>query len=403
VTTLEHAPEVPLYYDPYDYAIDVDPHPVWRRLREEAPVYWNERYEFFALSRFDDVWRAYLDTTTFSSTHGVELDTLDAPIEFPSMIFMDPPQHDAMRKLVSRAFTPRRIADLEGFVRDLVAELLDRHRGEESFDYVTEFAALLPPMVIGALLDVPAGDRDMLRVWFDAMLHRDEGETGPGPAAIEGATSVAVYAGEMITARRRSPGDDFVSDLLRAEVQDADGAPRRLADHEVQSFITLLAGAGVETVARLLSWAVVVLARHPEQRAKLVVDPALVPAGIEELLRFEAPSPVNGRFSLAPSEFQGVTIPAGSKVLMLNGSANRDPREFDRADTFDVEREITRHISFGYGTHFCLGAALARLEARIALEGTLVRFPTWDIDEPELEMVRTSTVRGFSSVPIHLR
>jgi cytochrome P450 len=306
-----------------------------------------------------------------------------------------------MRKLVSRAFTPRRISDLESSIAELCGDYLDPFAGVESFDYVRDFGASVPPMVIGALLGVPLEDRDRIRHWFDAMLHRDEGETAPGPASIEAAMAIAEYAGRMIEERRRSPRDDFLTDLIDAEVQEH-GQARRLETFELQSFITLLAGAGVETVARLLSWAAVVFARFPEQRAKLVENQALVPNAMEELLRFEAPSPVNGRFTLAESSFQGTTIPEGSKVLMLNGSANRDPREFDRPDEFDVERRINRHISFGYGTHFCLGAALARLEARVAIEETLRRFPKWDVDESELEMVRTSTVRGYSSVPIHL-
>jgi len=392
----------PIYYDPYDYVIDANPHPVWQRMREEQPVYYNEKFGFWALSRFDDVWSAYLDTTTFSSSHGVELRTLDAPIENPPLIFMDPPQHDRVRKLVSRAFTPKRVSALEESIAALAGEYLDALVGEASFDYVSDFAALVPPMVIGELLGVPEADRNMVRLWVDEMFHLEDGETEPGPQALAALGNVYGYLQGMVAERRRSPQDDLVSALLDAEVEDADGTLRKLDDAEVLSFVVLLNGAGVETVARLLSWAAVLLARNPDERTRLVRDPALVPNAIEELLRYEAPSPVNGRWVTRPVEFHGITIPAESKILLLNGSANRDHREFDDPDRFDVSRSIKRHITFGYGTHFCLGAALARLEGRIAVAETLARIPTWEIDESEVVMVRTGTVRGYSSVRIHI-
>ena len=390
-----------VYYDPYDYAIDTDPHPIWRRMREEQPVYWNDRFQFYALSRFDDVWQAYHDTTSFSSSHGVMLETLDRPVDIPIMIFMDPPDHDELRKLVSRAFTPRRISDLEASIEKLVGELLDPLVGATSFDFVADFGALVPPIVMGALLGVPESERDMVRRLFDAMLHLEEGATGPGEAALSALAEMWNYFSGIVEVRRRSPGDDLISALVAAEI-DAPGGSRCLNDEEIVSFIGLLAGAGVETVARLLSWAGVVLARFPDQRRRLTDDPSLVPNAIEELLRFEAPSPTNGRWLTRPVTLHGQTIPAESKVLLLNGSANRDPREFDDPDHFDVDRSMRRHLTFGYGAHYCLGAALARLEGRVALAGTLARFPTWEIDESELVMVRTSTVRGYSSVRFHL-
>jgi len=391
-----------IYYDPYDYEIDLDPHPVWKRMRAEQPLYWNERYEFWALSRFDDVWAAYHDTTTFSSAHGVQLETLDAPVEHASMIFMDPPDHDRLRKLVSHAFTPRRIRELEASVTDLVDGYLEQFVGAETFDYVEQFGALVPPMVIGELLGVPAPDRDQLRHWFDDILHHDEHSTGPSERATAAGLATFEYVTAMITERRRAPRDDLITALLDAEL-DEGGAARKLDDFEVVSFVLLLAGAGVETVARLLSWAAVVLARNPDQRALLAQDPALIANGVEELLRYEAPSPVNGRWVTRPFEAHGTVVPAESKILLLNGSANRDEREFDDPDRFDVRRTMKRHITFGYGAHFCLGAALARVEGRVALASTLARFPTWEIDDAELVPVHTSTVRGYSSVPIHLR
>jgi cytochrome P450 len=390
-----------IYYDPFSAEIDRNVHAVWRLMREQQPVYWNERYGFWALSRFEDVWTGYHDTATFSSTHGVQPEALDKPVGLPLVIFMDPPEHDWMRKLVSPAFTPRRIAALEARVIDLVDQYLDPFVGSAGFDYVEQFGALLPPMVIGHMLGVAEADRDLVRRWFDVILHHEEGSTERSAAALAAITALLDYGSALIAERRRHPGDDMITILLGAEIDDGSG-PRRLTEPEVVSFIMLLAGAGVETVARLLSWAAVTLARHPDQRQVLVEDPSLIPSAVEELLRYEAPGPVAGRWTLRPYRAHGVEIPAGSKVLLLIGSANRDRREFDEPDRFDVRREIKRHISFGYGAHFCLGAALARLETRLALAGTLARFPRWDIDPSELVPVQTSTVRGFSSVPIHL-
>jgi cytochrome P450 len=390
-----------IYYDPFSAEIDRNVHAVWRLMREQQPVYWNERYGFWALSRFEDVWTGYQDTATFSSTHGVQPEALDKPVGLPLVIFMDPPEHDWMRKLVSPAFTPRRIAALEARVIDLVDQYLDPFVGSAGFDYVEQFGALLPPMVIGHMLGVAEADRDLVRRWFDVILHHEEGSTERSAAALAAITALLDYGSALIAERRRHPGDDMITVLLGAEIDDGSG-PRRLTEPELVSFIMLLAGAGVETVARLLSWAAVTLARHPGQRQILVEDPSLIPGAVEELLRYEAPGPVAGRWTLRPYRAHGVEIPAGSKVLLLIGSANRDRREFDDPDRFDVRRVIKRHISFGYGAHFCLGAALARLQARLALAGTLARFPRWDIDPAELVPVQTSTVRGFSSVPIHL-
>jgi cytochrome P450 len=317
------------------------------------------------------------------------------------VIFMDPPEHDWMRKMVSPAFTPRRIAALEARITELVDQYLDPFVGSPGFDYVEDFAALLPAMVIGHMLGVPEADRDMVRRWFDDLMHHEEGNLGMSDAAMAAVGQLYNYATALIEERRRQPSDDMVTVLLEVEVE-VDGERRRLTADELVSFVILLAGAGVETVARLLSWAAVTLARHPGERQLLVDDPALIPGAVEELLRYEAPSPVNGRWTLRPFTAHGIEIPAGSKVLLLNGSANRDRREFDNPDRFDVRRKSSRHISFGYGAHFCLGAALARLEGRAALAGTLARFPRWDIDEAKLVPVRTTTVRGFSSVPIHL-
>jgi cytochrome P450 len=402
-----------LYYDPYDYDVDVDAQAVWKRLRDEAPVYRNEQFDFYALTRYDDVLPAMLDTETYSSAHATTIELMGPePVRAPMLIWMDPPDHTRFRKLVSRAFTPRAIADLEDRVRRLCATLLDPFVGSEGFDYVDRFGALLPPTVILALLGFPEGHAGEWRLGIDKMFHHERGETGfkvseEGiPADLRGDGSIGTVMLEMLPEimeeRRRHPTDDLISALVNSEVEDDDGTTRPVTELEFELFIQILAIAGTETVARLLSWTAVILARNPDERALVAADPGLAANAIEELLRYEAPSPVNARWVTRDVCFHDTTIPEGSKLILLNGAANRDERHFADPDRFDVHRKIDRHLSFGYGTHFCIGAALARLESRIALQETLARFPTWDIVDDELEWVHTSTVRGFANVPIHL-
>lgn len=397
------------YYDPYDYDIDANAHAVWKRLRDDAPLYWNDKYEFFALSRFDDVLPAMLDTTTFSSAHMTVLEMMtEGKSSGGMMIFMDPPEHTHLRKLVSRAFTPRAINGLEPRVRRLCAAYLDEFVGWDRFDYVDQFAALVPPAVILALLGFPEVAVDDWRRGIDSMFHMEQSESGfvgqRTPEEIQAQTTQSLFEmlPEMLAERRREAKDDLVSVLVNSDLEELDGTTRKLTDAEIGSFVMLLSIAGTETVARLLSWAAVLLARNPDQRRILVDNPQIIPNGIEEMLRYEAPSPVNARWVNRDLEYYGQTVPKDSKLLLLNGSADRDERHFENADRFDVQRKIDRHVAFGYGTHFCVGAALARLESRIALEETLARFPTWEIDDTELEWVHTSTVRGFARVPIHL-
>ena len=405
------ATDTEIIYDPYDRVIDADPHPVWKRLRDEAPLYYNDRYDFFALSRFDDVLAASTDWRTYSSARGTVLEMIDTTVpvgESPAdggdgggmMIFMDPPHHDDLRRLVSRAFTPRRVSALEDRVREMCAELLDPQAGGEGFDYLDDFAARVPAMVIGALLGVPKEDQDQLRVWGDwLMRYEPDGLSAEKADAVGKLTS---YLTDMIRDRQANPRDDMTSDLLTTEITLGDGTTRRLTRSEVHSFITLLQLAGSETTARLLGWAAVLLARHPDQRAKLLADPGLIPNAVEELLRYEAPSPIQARYVTADVAWHGSVVPAGSKLAMLTGSAGRDERKFPDPDRFDVERHFDRHVTFGYGIHFCLGASLARLEGNLVLDETLRRFPSWSVDESAVELVQTSTVRGPIKVPITL-
>jgi cytochrome P450 len=405
------------YYDPYDYEVDAHVHDVWRRLRDEAPLYYNEKYGFYAVSRFDDVLPAMVDTATFSSAHMTVLEMMSEEANSVGMmIFMDPPEHTHLRKLVSRAFTPRAMSGLETRIRRLCAEYLDRFVGEPGFDFIDDFGALLPPAMILALMGFPEGHENAYRQQIDQMFHMEEGDTGfvsqdgeqrHSQAALDDSGQIGVGLYEMlphlIEQRRAEPQDDLISVLANSDLEDDDGNLRKVTDPEIFAFATMLSAAGTETVARLLSWAAVLLARNPDQRQVLVDEPGIIPNAIEETLRYEAPSPVNARWVNHDVEFHGQTVPAGSKILLLNGSADRDERHFENADVYDVRRKIDRHLAFGYGAHFCVGAALARLESRIALEEALKRFPTWEIDEAELGWVHTSTVRGFAQVPIHLR
>ena len=390
-----------LRWDPLDDSLKADPHPIWRRMRDEAPLYYDERLDFWALSRFADVERAHRDPKLFSSAHGTVLELMTAErLREGLMIFLDPPEHTRLRRLVSRAFTPRRVAELEDQIRAVCAGLLDAQAGSARFDYVADFAAHLPATVIAALLGVPPGDRESVRHHIDQLFHLD-----PRTGMVNDVSAQAMgwlwgYMEGQFDRRAAEPADDMLTDLLHAEIAEADGSTRRLTRSEAGEFALLIISAGTETVARLLSWAAVVLDRHPGQRAELAADPALVPNAVEELLRFEAPSPVQGRWLTAPVELYGTTVPADAKVLLLTASAGRDERAFPDPDRFDIHRRFDAHLSFGYGVHFCLGAALARMEGRIALEETLARYPTWSVDIDAAVLLHTSTVRGYSHVPI---
>ncbi len=393
-----------LYWDPFDTAIDTDPYAIWRRLRDEAPAYYNDRFDFFTCSRYEDVETAHRDVKTFSSAHGTVLEMMTDDT-FPGgqmMIFLDPPTHTMLRSLVSRAFTPRRVAELEEPVRAICADLLDPHVGHEGFDYVQDFAAKLPSAVISTLMGVPAAEREEVREHIDLIFHIEPGQGMVNDTSFSAMIWLAEYYAGLLNERRRSPTEDMTSALTEVEVTDPEGVTRRLTDEELLGFLNLIVSAGTETVARLLGWAAVVLAEHPDQRAELAADPELLPGAVEELLRYEAPSPVQGRWTTRPVELHGVTVPENSKVLLLTGSAGRDERHYDEPDRFDIHRGADSHLSFGHGIHFCLGAALARLEGRVGLQETLARFPAWEVDHDRAKRLHTSTVRGYAEVPIVL-
>jgi cytochrome P450 len=389
-----------IYYDPYDFEIDTDPYPIWRRLREERPLYYNERYDFYALSQFDDVERGLIEWKTYSSAKGTLLEIIKSGMEIPpgSIIFEDPPGHNLHRSLLSRVFTPRKMNAIEPKIREFCARSLDPMMGTAGFDFIADLGAQMPMRTIGMLLGIPEQDQEALRDVIDDSLRLEEG-TMPDTANY-GAELQASNFDEYIDWRAQHPSDDLMTELLQAEFEDETGTTRRLTRTEVVNVVNLLAAAGNETTTRLIGWTGKVLADHPDERRKLVEDRSLVPSAIEELLRFEPPSPTQARYVTQDVEHHGQVLPEGSVVLLLNGSGNRDERKFPEGDRFDVTRKIDHHLAFGYGLHFCLGAALARLEGRVALDEVLQRFPSWEVDWENATQARTSTVRGWECLPV---
>jgi hypothetical protein len=381
-------------FDPYSYEVHEDPYPVYRRLRDEAPAYLDPDRGFWALSRDADVRAALTDTATFSSTGGITLERRSEDVE-PMLIETDPPRHTRLRALVSRAFTPRRVAALEGPVRDLSRELIEGFRDAGRADVIGDFAARLPMAVIGAMLGVPRADQDELRGWSDAMLHREPGDDRITPVGVQAAAGLYAYFERLIAARRGEPGDDLVSALLAAKDDDA-----ALTHAEVLGFCFLLLIAGNETTTKLLGNALFWLHAFPDQRAKLLADPTGTSGAVEEVLRFDTSTQALARLVTRPVRLHGVTLPAGSKGLLLFGSANRDDRRWERPDELDLARNPAGHLAFGHGIHHCLGAALARLEARVALEELLPVLGEYAVDDGGLERVHSGNVRGFSRLPV---
>ena len=393
--------ESDIYYDPYDFEIDTDPYPVWKRLRDERPLYYNERYDFYAVSRFDDVDRCSLDWETYLSSKGTVLELIKSGMELPpgSIIFEDPPAHHVHRRLLARVFTPRNINGLEPKIREFCARSLDPLVGAGRFDFIGDLGAQMPMRTIGMLLGIPEQDQEAIRDHIDEGLRLTDSAM-PDVDTMYGDTDPGSAFEEYIEWRASHPSDDLMTELLQAEYEDETGALRRLSRPEVLSYVNLLAAAGNETTTRLIGWTGKVLAEHPDQRAELAERHDLVPNAIEELLRYESPSPVQARYVTRDVEHHGGTVPAGSALLLLTASANRDERKFPDADRFDIHRTIDRQLAFGYGIHFCLGSALARLEGRVALEEVLKRFPSWEVDWDNAVQARTSTVRGWERLPV---
>jgi cytochrome P450 len=396
--------KTPVEFDPFSEEFFNDPYGVYQRLRDEAPVYYSERYGFYALSRFGDVLAAHRDWQGFSSAHGVELFTLSKDPEeiasYRQLIMMDPPEHDRFRALVSRVFTPRAVTALEPMIREVICGFLDPLNDAREFDAVADFAAPFPVEVISRLLGVPEEDRQQIRHRIDVSLHREPGQLGPSPENEQAVLENGIYFHQLTMEKRKNPGDDMLSRLTQVTVDRGDGVETGLDDVEITGFATLLGGAGAETVTKLVGNAVVLFWRHPEQWQKILDDHEKIPRAVDEILRYWPPSQYQGRYSAEEREFEGGTIPAGFPVLLITGAATRDPRAFERADEFDIERQPGITIGFGHGVHSCLGAALARMESRIAIEELATRWRRLEVDEAALRRVHMANVAGYSNVPV---
>jgi cytochrome P450 len=395
-----------LVFDPFSEDFFDGAYQTYRRMREEAPVYYNEEYDFYALTRHADVAAAFKDFETYSSAQGVDLAMIKrggVPPEQKSIIFMDPPEHRQMRSLVNKVFTPRAIGALKPMVSDVIEQFLSAVNPDR-FDVVQDFSAYFPVEVITRMLGVPEESRQEVRHMIDTSLHREPGQLEMDEAGWEATVRTGMLYYNLIQERRAEPQDDMISRLMAAEVERDDGQRTSLDDFEIAGFATLLGGAGAETVTKLVGSAVVLFARNPDQWQKLLDDRSKIPAAVEEVLRYEAPSQYNVRYSLKEVHLHGQTIPAGKPVFLIGGAANRDPEAFTDADRFDIDRDRTeaQNIGFGYGIHSCLGAALARMESAIALDKLLDLMPRYEVISDGCQRVHMQNVAGWSKVPVQV-
>lgn len=396
---MTNAGAIDVYYDPFDFAIDDDPYPSWKRLRDEAPLYFNEKYGFYALSRYADVARELPNWETYRSGKGTVLDIILNGIEVPPgvILFEDPPLHDLHRRLLSRVFTPRRMEAIEPLVRQYCTRVLHPLVGSKGFDFIADIGVWVPMRTIGYLLGIPEADQAAIRNNTDGLIALKDGTPSEVPAdAFEQSYQMLV---DYIDWRAEHPSDDLMTQLLNAQIEEADGTRRQLTRTEVLTYTSTIAGAGAETTTRLIGFIGQLLAEHPDQRRQVVDDPSLIPGAIEEVLRYEAPSPVQARYVARDAEHYGRTVPEGSVMLLLNGSANSDDRRFADPDRFDIHRHPV-HLSFGQGLHFCLGSALARMEARVVLDEIVKRWSEWDIDYGNAAKAHTASVRGWARLPV---
>ncbi len=388
-----------IYFDPYDVEINADPYPLYERLRDESPIYHNDKYDFWMLTRHADIQEALVNWKVFTSSRSDILDIIRADFELPGgvIMFEDPPTHTAHRGLMSRVFTPRRMAELEDQVRAYCIGCLDPLVGASGFDIIDELAKMLPMKVISMLLGIPEQDQVAVRNKTDNNLRTEPGK--PMDVKEDEIASGAMFE-EYIDWRAEHPSDDLMTQLLNAEFEDETGTTRKLTRQEVSTYTAVLAGAGNETTGRLIGWLAKVLAEHPDQRRMVHQDRSLLNKVIDETLRFEPTGHAIARYVTQDIEYYGTTVPAGSAMLLSMASANRDPRHYDNPGVFDITRTDTTHLTFGYGLHFCLGASLARLEGRVALDEMLNRWPEWDVDYDGMSLFPTSTVRGWEHMPI---
>ncbi|AIY47564.1 MULTISPECIES: cytochrome P450 [Mycolicibacterium] len=389
-------------FDPFSEEFFNNPFDMYRRMRQDAPLYYNEDSDFYALTRHEDVAAALKDHEAFSSSRGCDLAMVqgDEPPQ-KSIIFMDPPDHRHMRSLLNKAFTPRMIQSQ----RDTVVEQIDHFLGlidSDEFDVVQDFSGPFPVEVITRMAGVDPEYRQQVRHWIDTSLSREPGQIGYSEAGMQANIDTGIYYYGLVQKRRENPQDDMISKLIAAEIPGENGEMRRLDDIEITGFATLLGGAGAETVTKLVGTAMVLFARNPEQWQKLLDDRGKIPAAVEELLRYEGPVQYNVRYTLKEAHVPSGTIPAGKAVFLISAAANRDPDAFTDADTFDIERDRTeaQNLGLGYGIHSCLGAALARMESAIALEKLLDFMPRYEVKWDQLQRVHMQNVAGYSHVPV---
>ena len=389
-------------FDPYSEEFFDNPFGIYRRLRDEAPIYYDEEEDFYALSRHEDVAAALKDHESFSSSRGCDL-AMERSGEVPqkSIIFMDPPEHRHMRSLLNKAFTPRAVQSQRETITELVRHYLGK-ADPDNFDVVQDFSGPFPVEVITRMAGVPEEYRQQVREWVDTSLHREPGRIGQTEEGMQANIATAMFYYDLVQKRRAEPQDDMISRLIAAEIPDENGGMRKLDDIEIAGFATLLGGAGAETVTKLLGTAMVVFARHPDQWQKLLDDRSKIPDAVEELLRYEGPVQYNVRFTLKEAQVPSGTIPAGKPVFLLKASANRDERAWTDPDVFDIDRDRTesQNLALGYGIHSCLGAALARLESAIALEHLLDFMPRYEVQWDGLKRVHMQNVAGYSHVPV---
>ena len=390
-----------LEYDPTDWNTQIQPNETYAWLRENAPVYHNEKMNFWALSRFDDVWDAHLDFDTFSSAWGQTLEKTSMPL--PMMISTDPPKHTRIRQLVSKVFTPRRIGELEPTVRRITVERLEHLERGDQIDLFECLASVMPMDVISAMLGIPEEDREHVRKQTNLFMHRESNSLEIPEIAQSAMAQILEYFVGFIKERQARPKDDLISALIGAELRDIDsGEMTKLSFDELLGFCLLLGSAGHETTARFICNSAVTLFQHPDQRAEMATNPDVRDNAVEELLRIDPPSQVQGRWTTKPWTRHGVTIPEDVRVLLLTGAAHRDERQFENPDRFDIHRQLDRTVHFGAGHHFCIGKTLARQECRIAFEELLARFPDYEVDVANLEWSHNNNVRGYAKVPIRL-
>jgi cytochrome P450 len=371
-------------------------------MRDDAPLYYDEEEDFYALTRHEDVAAAFKDHEGFSSARGCDLGMVrSGEVPQKSIIFMDPPDHRHMRSLVNKAFTPRAIQAQ----KDTVVELIQHYLGKvdpDGFDVVQDFSGPFPVEVITRMAGGPEDFRQQVRHWIDTSLQRKPGQIDMDDDNMQANIASGMYYYGLVQERRGNPQDDMTSRLIAAEIPGENGEVRQLDDIEITGFLALLGGAGAETVTKLIGSAIVVFAEHPDQWQMLLDDRSKIPAAVEELLRYVGPVQYNVRYSVKDIEVPSGIVPANKPVFLMGASANRDPRAFADGETFDIDRDRNgaQNLGLGYGIHSCLGAALARMETAIALEHLLDFMPRYEVDFDGLQRVNMQNVAGYHHVPV---